>query len=255
MLNPVRPRMASVALLCCGVQFGSGRRGCGGCGVALDAFGDHALSCTSMGLYARHNVLRDTLATCCLSAGFPCRTEVQLPGTALVPADIFLPTLFNDAPTAVDVAVVHPLHPSHPAQAAMTTGAAAEARAAAKVAKYSESCRQRAWDYRAVVAETTGAWNQAGQRLVRRLAREHALRSGVDPAEAAAGTWCALSRALARAVGRQLVRARQQGVGHPPGPPLGGGTAAAAPTVVSGRPGGPISPGEGSAATALVADR
>ena len=36
---------------------------CGGCGARQDPFGDHALSCQSCGMYARHNLLRDTLAS------------------------------------------------------------------------------------------------------------------------------------------------------------------------------------------------
>ena len=74
---------------------------------------------------------------------------------------------------------------------------------------YSEECRVRPWDFWAVGAETTGAWNQAGQRFVRRLCRARALRTGESYKDAAEVIWMSLSRALARAVARQLVRARQ----------------------------------------------
>ncbi len=181
---------------------------CVACGACQDTFGDHALSCAAMGLYKRHNAVRDTFASQASSFGLECRMEVQLPGTELIPADIFLPSL-SDAPVAADVSVVHPLHPSHSAQAAMISGAAAEARAAGKVAMYGEKCRERSWEYWAVVAETTGAWNRAGQRFVGRLARARALRTGENLGEVSAALWLAVSRALARAVARQLVRARQ----------------------------------------------
>ena len=191
---------------------------CVACGACQDSFGDHALSCSGSGLYKRHNVIRDTIAVIATSMGLACRTEEPLPGSSIVPADVFLPA-FTDTPTAVDVFVVHPLHPSHCAQAAMTAGAAAEARAVDKVATYSEECRTRSWDFWAVGAETTGAWNQAGQLFVRRLARARALRTGEAYKAAAENTWMSLSRALARAVARQLVRARQFA------PSAGGGTA------------------------------
>ena len=152
--------------------------------------------------------IRDTLATSLRSLGFPCRTEVRLPGTELVPADIFIPTLAEDSPTAVDVSVVHPLQPSHSAQATVSAGMAAEARAVSKVAMYGAKCSARSWAYTAFVADTTGSWNQAAQRLVGKLARVHSLRTG--EVELASSLWLVLARALAQTVGKQLVRARSQ---------------------------------------------
>ena len=181
---------------------------CVACGACQDIYGDHALCCTSMGTYKRHNHIRDTLALQASAIGLQCRTEVELRGTGLVPADVFIPAM-SDVPTAVDVSVVHPLQPSHHAQAAITTGAAAEARADGKVGMYAEKCRLRSWEYWAVVAETTGAWNQAGQRFMRRLARARALRLGELLTDALTAVWISVCRALAHAVARQLVRARQ----------------------------------------------
>jgi hypothetical protein len=196
------------ALLCwrLGVPLGLPLK-CSACGLSQDPMGDHALCCTSLGIYTRHNCLRDTLATELCSLGFPCRTEVCLPGTSQVPADIFLPHIGEDSPTAVDVSVVHPLQPSA-SKATVTTGTAAEARAESKVRTYGEQCRVRSWAFVAFVAETTGAWNQAAQRFVRKVARAHALRTGVDQKSISSALWMKLSRSVARAVGRQLVRAR-----------------------------------------------
>lgn len=181
---------------------------CPACGVCQDSFGDHALSCTALGLYKRHNAVRDAVAGLAGAAGIQCRTEVTLPGTELVPADILLPS-FSDSPLAADFSVVHPLHPSASAQAVVTAGKAAEARAADKVSVYGAKCKERSWDFWAVVAETTGAWSQSGQRFFRRLARARALRSGEPLVEALTSVWLEASRAVARGVGRQLVRARQ----------------------------------------------
>ena len=163
-----------------------------------------------MGIYKRHNTVRDTVAALATSSGISCRTEVALPGSDLVPADCFFPSLAA-CPLAVDFSVVHPLHPSASAQAAVTAGAAAEARAAAKVATYGAKCQDRSWDFCAVVAETTGGWNQAGQRFFKRLARSRAMRSGEPVPEALGTVWLEATRAVARGVARQLVRARQGG--------------------------------------------
>jgi hypothetical protein len=183
---------------------------CEACGCSQDCMGDHSLCCTASGLYGRHNYIRDTLASALRSMNFPCRTEVALPGTELVPADIFVPTLAEDSPTAIDVSVVHPLQPSRSASATVTAGTFAETRAASKVTMYGEKCTARSWAYCAFVAETTGSWNQAAQRLVRKLVRAHSLRSGEQQADIAASLWLLLSRALARSVGKQLARARLQ---------------------------------------------
>ena len=162
-----------------------------------------------MGIYKRYNCIRDCVADLASSFGLSCRTEVALPGSELVPADVFFPS-FADEATAVDVSVVHPLHPSHNAHAAVTAGAAAEARAADKVSLYGDKCKTRSWSYWAVVAETTGAWNQAGQRFLGRLVRARALRTGEPLAYASMAVWANVTVALAKAVTRQLVRAVQK---------------------------------------------
>ena len=137
---------------------------CVACGACQDSYGDHTLSCSAMGMYRRHNTVRDVFVDLAATAGLQCRTSVGLPGTSLIPGDLFLPA-FSELPAAVDVSVVHPLHPSRSSQAAVTTGAAAEARAEEKVALYGAGCQVRHWDLWAVVAETTGAWCQSGQRF------------------------------------------------------------------------------------------
>ena len=182
-------------------------RRCVACGQHQDFYGDHALCCKAMGVYARHNNLRQALTGLVTRAGFACQLEVALPGTNLIPADVFVPTFVDGFPAALDVAVTHPLHPSAQAPATVVTGAAAEARASAKVAYYESACQARSWSYTAFVAETTGAVNQAGQRLVRKLIRQEALHSGEDPADLSARSWHLVSSAVARAVGSQLVKA------------------------------------------------
>ena len=82
---------------------------CIACGQPQDYFSDHALCCKAMGVYARHNALRQTLADLVSCAGFACQLEVALPGSNLMPADMFVPTFVDGRPAALDGAVTHPL--------------------------------------------------------------------------------------------------------------------------------------------------
>ena len=113
----------------------------------------------------------------------------------------------NECSLAADFSVVHPLHPSASAQAAVTAGKAAEARASDKVAMYGAKCKERSWDFWAGSRDYGGmesVWSAVFQTT-----RARALRSGEPLVEALAAVWIEVSRALARGVARQLVRARQ----------------------------------------------
>jgi hypothetical protein len=181
---------------------------CAFCGSAQDDYGDHALCCKSNGVYGRHNALRDAVADLLRECGCECCTDIPLPGSTLVPADIFTPSFPGEAAMALDTSVVHPLQPSQSANATVYAGAAAQKREADKVVYYSDHCSRRSWGFTAFVGETTGAWGQAAQRCVRALARAKSLRSGEDAQEVAHAMWDSVSRAVASSVARQLVRAR-----------------------------------------------
>ena len=94
-------------------------RACPGCGVAIDVFGYHALTCSHLGgLGVRHNKLRDVWLRYFKLAGIPAQKEAPslLPGSAARPADIFVPHFLPpDADTAkqacLDFAVTHPQQP------------------------------------------------------------------------------------------------------------------------------------------------
>ena len=132
---------------------------CTACGACQDSYGDHALACTSMGLYKRHNTVRDAVAAVAISSGIQCRTEVPLPGSDLVPADVLFPTL-SDCPLAADFSVVHPLRPSASAQAAVTAGAAAEAHVVEKVLGLLGGCCR---DNRSLESGRAEVFPQTGQ--------------------------------------------------------------------------------------------
>jgi hypothetical protein len=79
---------------------------------------------------------------------------------------------------------------------------------AGHIACWGGQCQVRSWAFVAFVAETTGAWNQAAQRLVRKVVRAHCIRPGAEQKDTTAKLWLLLSRAVVRAVARQLIRAR-----------------------------------------------
>ena len=94
-----------------GITAVSGGRSCPGCSRPMDCFGDHALSCKSLGVYGRHNCVRNAFAQLALDAGLNVQLEVAAPDNGLRPADVLV-TGLEFAPCALDVAVDHELQPS-----------------------------------------------------------------------------------------------------------------------------------------------
>ena len=79
---------------------------CPGCSETMDKFGDHALCCAKLDIYARHNTVRNEIASICADM------QLRAPTSGCRPADILLHGLEDSSPVAVDVSVVHPLQPS-----------------------------------------------------------------------------------------------------------------------------------------------
>ena len=188
----------------CGVLF-QGDSKCGGCSSTSDRFGDHALSCSACGLYARHNRLRDALAQEYISAGQLVQLEVQLPGGSSRPADILVAGSGDATPVAVDVSVVHPLHLSA-LSAEDTPGSLATARETEKVAASKVACDLAGWRFAAVCAETSGAWGPGAVKVIRALARKQSMRSGRPVGEAAGALWRRLGTAVAKGTAQMLLR-------------------------------------------------
>ena len=178
---------------------------CGGCGSPQDAFGDHALSCPACGMYARHNALRDTLASEFNRAGVPTKLEDPLPD-GFSRSDVLLLEPSEIAPEHIDVSAVHPLHLSaSPAEAAPGT-AAAQREAVKLSSEGAQECRRRHMKFTPVAAETTGAWGPAAQRCIRGLARKQSMRLGEALGPVAKRLWRRLSAAVALGTARMLLR-------------------------------------------------
>ena len=55
------------------------------CGAAMDGFGDHVLSCHKLGIYARHNEVRNELASLCSDLSLHVEVEKGPEGSLLRP--------------------------------------------------------------------------------------------------------------------------------------------------------------------------
>ena len=155
----------------------------------LDSFGDHAVGCSSCGLYARHNQARSALADEALLAGATVAPgEPAPPGSPRRPADLL--TSFPDDPTpdAVDVSVGHPLQLSSHLEA-VTPGALALQMEKSKALENGPLCTAAGWRCTPASNETTGCWGPSAQKLVRRIIKLQSMRLGLPVSEAAGLVW------------------------------------------------------------------
>ena len=137
-----------------GLPFSAGCVWCG-CGARQDTFGDHALSCHACGTYARHNLLRDSLATEFNRVGIPTLLEGPLPegGFRL---DVLAEDSSEAIPQVFDVTVVHPLHPSSSLAEVTPSTSAAQREQAKHHSDAAKECAKHKWMLTAVACQ--GGW-------------------------------------------------------------------------------------------------
>ena len=70
-------------------------RPCPGCGVMMNNSGDHVLCCHKLGIYARHNEIRNELADLCSDLNLHVDVEKGPDGTLLRTADVCMHLLMN----------------------------------------------------------------------------------------------------------------------------------------------------------------
>ena len=182
---------------------------CPGCSQAMDALGDHALCCPSLGTYARHNRVRDEVAFLCRDVGLSAAVEVPLPGSRDRPADVLVRGLEDGAAVAaavaVDVAVSHPLQPSGNL-AEVRPGVHARAAEQRKREHRGAACRAAGWELVPFVVETFGVWGPAAREFTQRLVERCALVKEVSAARAAKEITDRLNASVLLGVVRQLER-------------------------------------------------
>ena len=178
---------------------------CTGYSQQADCFGYHALCCKSLGVYGRHNCVRNALAQIASEAGLHVQLEVSAPNNGIRPADILV-TGLDFSPCALDCTVVHELQPSL-SFATMTAVASVHVEETRKRESFGRLHRQRAWTFVPLVVNTSGKWGRCVRGFMQSLVRYRSLKFGTSAAAEAASCWSAVNHALAAAVARQLERA------------------------------------------------
>ena len=123
----------------------------------MDAAGDHALCCPNLGVYARHNDLRNQVAFLCSELGLKVELEKGPTGSTARPADLLVYGLSDGSPAAVDFSVVHALQLSA-TLADVQPGKLAKATERRKVQENRALCRSQGWECVPFVVEVLGAW-------------------------------------------------------------------------------------------------
>ena len=179
-------------------------RFCPGCGVAMDAFGDHVFSCHKLGIYARHNEVRNELAGVCADLNLQVELEKGPDGSSLRPGDVLVHGL-ADVPLAVDVGVVHTLQSSI-LPADVNPGQHAKKMEQRKIVERQALCHRSGWSFTPFVMETIGRWGGKAEHLLQKLVTQWANLHGCSKREAALLCRSRLQLALVRGLARQLER-------------------------------------------------
>ena len=178
---------------------------CPACATIMDRCGDHALSCKSLGVYGRHNAVRNAIASIFADSGLKVQTEVPAPRCALRPADVLVDGLDFD-PTALDIAVVHELQPSLPF-ATVANASSVEQEEERKRSHFARLHQQLHWRFRPMVVNTMGSWGRSATTVVHELIKRRVQTHCTTPNLESRHCWDYLSSALVFSVSRQLGRA------------------------------------------------
>ena len=176
-------------------------RFCPGCGAAMDGHGDHVLSCHKLGIYARHNEIRNELANICGDLNLKVEAEKGRDGSLL---DVLVHGLV-DEPLAVDVGVVHTLQSSI-LLADVQPGQHAKKMERRKVLERQALCRHCGWSFSPFVMETIGVCGGKANYLLQKPVTVWANNNGCSKSDASIICRSRLQLALVRGLARQLER-------------------------------------------------
>ena len=172
--------------------------------LSLGVIGDQdtkALRRTGLGMYGRHNAIRDVIFEAGKAAQLRPRKETAVDASSQRPADVFFPDWSRGRPLAVDVTVSHFSQISTQLNADLA-GSSSERAALAKVAAkerlYGDHCAAQGVDFLAAAVCSYGGWLPDGVEFIRRLAACLAETSGQDRSMVTANLWQRLSIALWR---------------------------------------------------------
>ena len=176
---------------------------CPGCNTSMNSSGDHVLCCSSLGIYSRHNAIRNEFATICTELHLTAQLEQGLADGSR-PADVLVHGLYPE-PLAVDFSVTHSLQSSIQL-AEVQSGKAATKVEKDKIKEMLIACRRRGWQFRPFVMETVGTWGGKARNLLQPIARRWAFLPQVTLAQAAGDIRRWLQLTLLCELERQLER-------------------------------------------------
>ena len=160
---------------------------CPACGNEVDIYGDHLLCCRRNNYYGRHFAVQESLATMAQAGGQPfvreaplTKTNRDIQGAALRPADLLLRALQGGVDTAVDVTVVHPLQAREMPWTKEKADAFLKQAETRKTNKYRAACEQQGW---AFVPAAFDSWGGVGPKAKDLLAKLLARSTGAVPLE------------------------------------------------------------------------
>jgi hypothetical protein len=187
------------------VSVDAGNSTCAQCGSALDAWGDHAVSCARNGITTRHGAIQDWLITTARSAGVQCSREEGLEDRSR-PGDVLLHHWAGRGPLAVDVTCVNPLRPSTtcPTPELVRTFLSAEEKR--KRTKYADKCAEAGWGFLPLVMHPFAGVTPEGGQFLHRLSRLYAENSVIRPTktERIRHFWESFTSTVVRQVAAQL---------------------------------------------------
>ena len=134
----------------------------------MNSSGDHPLCCCRLGIYTRHNAVRNEFATICAELNLQVSLEQGQPDGSR-PADVLVCGLYPD-PIAIDFSITHSLQSTFPL-AEVCSGKAAAKVEMDKIKARSATCRQNGWRFVPFVMETVGSWGGNAQHLLQPLIR------------------------------------------------------------------------------------
>jgi hypothetical protein len=190
----MRPRNFQVAVsMRLGLPVLDEEKSCSLCMQIIDVFGDHAACCAmSSDRIHRHNRVRNLLDRICQEGMLsPVMEKKRLLGDVYGrrPGDVTIPVWRSNKGLAIDVAVTSSLASSN-----LQHSEPCEAYAAHKKhAYYDEDFKGTAFEFAAMVFETTGGVNNEGMEVLRQLFRFAAKHQGLQLSVYCGRAWARLS--------------------------------------------------------------
>ena len=191
---------------------------CPTCGVAMDLFGYHALTCRTRGsLGVRHNALREVFLHFCNTAGIRAEREspgllpdsADRPADVLLPSQVHIPNYLPDSATCLDFAVTHPQQPTTIDRAGEETAAAATLyESKVKLPRYESECLANKLNFIPMVVEAFGAWGEKSEPVFKFVSRAAALCHSADEDKTLGYVRAAMSVVLQRHNANMLVKHR-----------------------------------------------